>query len=199
MNFKTVSKKLLFVFFGAALMISSCKKHSETGGDPGAPSKKLIRLEENATNYSTFDYNTDGTLKKMTSVEDDAEGTETTVINYTYNAQGKISESNIDGAIQFKYLYANNKVDKLEMFTGNMKVIYYVFEYNNNKLSKITKYTNEGTGTNEDFKLSGRTECSYFDNGNTKEIKEYRISSSSKIIRKEIKQQSSTDVKASHY
>lgn len=173
MNLETISKKLLFLLFSGALFMTSCKKDKEPGSNPGGQSKKLIKVEESATDYTTFDYNTDGSLKKMTTVEPDAEGTETTVINYTYNAQGKISESNIDGAIKFKYLYANSKVDKMEMYSGNLKAMYYVFEYNNTRISKITKYTNEGTATAEDFELSGKTECTYFDNGNLKEIKEY--------------------------
>lgn len=172
MTLKTISNQLMYVFLATGLFAVACSKKKGTNNPAPVPDKKLIRVQASATNYSAFEYNTNGTLKKLTTVDDEAGATETTVIEYTYNEQKKITEASINGSVIVKYVYANNRVDKVEFFLGNTKGMYAAIEYNNNRIAKIAQHVlKNGSGT--EYEISGRNEYSYYDNGNVKEMKSY--------------------------
>lgn len=177
MSVKTVSKQLCYALVYTCLFFTACKKDPEGGKQP-SQNKKLVKIEENANNYSTFEYNTDGNLKKLTTVDDEGGISETTAIDYIYNDQKKISEATIDGSVTMKYVYANNRIDKVEFYAGTIKAMYNVFEYNNNRIAKITRHTSKGGANPNDFEITAKNEYSYYDNGNVKEIKEYFLMTS---------------------
>jgi predicted small secreted protein len=178
MSKKTISKKLFFVLASVSLLVTACKKNTESGGNPITQNKKLIKIEESATNYSSFEYNTDATLKKLTTTDDTGGTPDETVVTYTYDGQKKISEAVINSSVILKYLYANNRLEKVEFYANNIKAMYNVFEYNNNRIAKITRYFSKGGANPNDFEITAKNEYSYYDNGNVKEKKEYFLTTS---------------------
>ena len=172
MNIQTFGRQALILLLISGLFFTSCKKDKDKVDNPSNQTKKLIKLEEDASNYFTFEYNADGTLKMMKTVDDAGGTAESTVVSYSYDPQKKISESTIDGAVTLKYLYSGNKIDKVEFYSENIKALYYEFQYSGTQLTKILRYTNMGEDE-DDFVLSGKSECAYFANGNFKEVKDF--------------------------
>lgn len=170
MSVQSFTKQVFLLLLTTGILVTSCKKDKDK--EPAKQTKQLIKVEENATNYSTFEYNPDGTLKKMTNTEDSEGVPEISTFTYSYNQQKKISETDLNGEAKLKYYYTGDNINKMEYITGNIIFMYNVFEYANNKVSRVMKYLREDE-EDDDFVLYGKSEFQYFANGNLKEVKEY--------------------------
>lgn len=168
---------MLTLLVAATLSLTACKK-DEQPHVPGL-AKKLTRVTEDADNYSTFEYNADGNLSKMTQVYVDAGVPDNMVFTYTYNDQKKISGMKVAGIIDIRYVYGNGKITKAELYSNNILGAYYVFTYTGERVTRKESFFEAGNGT---FELDTRNDCSYYDNGNLKEIKNYIMNGAGQFV-----------------
>lgn len=178
MSIKKLNKPVLYLLVAASLSITGCKKDPVNEPQP-VPTKKLLKITEDAANHTTFTYNANGTLNKMTQVSNDGGGAETTEFSYTYNNENKVTEVTIPGLVKFKYIYTNNKITKVELYSNNILGAYDVLTYTGDKITKIDKYF---WATPTTFELDSKSECSYYDNGNIKEIKDYVVNNAGQFV-----------------
>src|SRR5688572_2466646 len=87
----------------ATIAFASCRKDPKPN-KPGNNTTKITRIEENGFITSKFEYNTDGTLKKVISAI--TLGSETS-FTFTYNAEKKVSEYVTNNGYKSKYVYIN--------------------------------------------------------------------------------------------
>lgn len=178
MNFSKITSKLTYTIFAMSLLFTVACKKDKDGGDgpivePGA--KKITRIENDANNYITFEYNGDGTLKKIHNVSEEDEEALTGVMNLSYNANKKIDEITNANGSRIKYLYTNNVVTSTDIFDElDNKVAYTEFSYQGNKLASATlkvPFENE-QGENDVYTVL-RAEYQYYANGDVKEVHAY--------------------------
>jgi len=139
--------------------------------NPGTQTKHLIKVEEDANTYTTFQYNADGTFQKITSVEDGENGPSQTVMTFTYNSAKKISEINNQDGSKIKYTYANNVVAKSEVVDAQNNVVAYnEYAYQNGKVSSVTLNSGiEDENGQVNYVAWMKTEYTYYTNGDVKE------------------------------
>lgn len=156
----------------ASLVFVSCKKDKSgpdnPGNNPGNPTKRISRIEENGITSATFEYNPDGTLKRISSV---TSPDHTTHFTFTYNAEKKVTEFVTDEGYKAKYVYINGKLDRTENYSDGEKVSESVFTYENNRIKTNTLFSGfpQGGGT-VFYKPTYRAVYSYFGNGNVMRI-----------------------------
>ncbi len=137
---KTQSKLYAaLVFTMGVLSISACKKDDKTGGtpQPGQNTHLLARIEQDANNYTAFNYNANGLIDKIESKNDG----EASSVSLTYNAQKKLNTAvTANGSINF--IYAGSTLTSMEYLNGadNTVAAYNQFTYQNNKLIEYTQY-----------------------------------------------------------
>jgi hypothetical protein len=161
--------KIFSLFIAAAFFLTSCVKEGESI-NPLA--KKLSKIEYDGGSYEAIDYNTDGTLSKITNHEAYVGGSDHTVFTFVY-ANGLIIEMNGSDGSKFKYTYNNRQVIKTEIFTaGGNQIGYYQYTYQENKVSKIESFIRM-PGTNIPTTPTSRFENEYYANGNLKKMTMY--------------------------
>jgi hypothetical protein len=172
----------MYSLFGAAIVLSvACKKDKDNndggngGPDPIGSTKKLVKIEEDADNYSTFEYNADGTCKKITFVSVDDEEETTSTMSLVYNSNKKIDEAVYGDGSKIKYIYEGNSVKRSEVFNAdNEKQSYTEFTYQGGKLASNTVYTGiEDDNGQINFIAWMKTEFTYHSNGDVKETTLY--------------------------
>ncbi len=173
MNFRTASKKLLYSMFALTIMFSvACKKDNDNPGPGPGTSKKITRIQEDANNYMSFEYNPDGTFKKIVNVSEDEEVLDLGTVTFVYNANKKVTEVNSTDGTKIKYTYANNLPTVAEVFSEDEKVATLKFAHQGGKAVSTTM-TNifedeEGEPVEMDFM---KMEYQYYANGDLKEVK----------------------------
>lgn len=167
---KKIRTQALYLLVATTLFTTACEKDPVKKPDEPQQTQKLIKVSEDADNYSTFEYNANGQLSKMKQASKEGDETEIMEITYTYNDQKKVTGLSMAGLVNLKYIYTNNKITKVEWYSNNIMGAYDVITYNGEKITKIEKYFR---GANATFDLDSKSECSYFDNGNIKEIKNF--------------------------
>ncbi len=175
---QNVSRKVLFLLASMALLIMACKKDPAKENQQPDQAKKLVRVSENATNYTSFEYNSDGTLKRLVSSSDEDGEAEMTEITYSYNEQKKVTGLVLNGAITCKYVYDNNRIRQMELYTDDEKQAYYEFNYRNDKITRVTNYYKNGST----YKSLSKTECTYYDNGNVKDLKSFGVNVGGQMV-----------------
>ena len=196
MSIKKISKQALYLLVAATLFTTACQKDPvEKPIDP-EQTKKLMKVSEDANNYSAFEYNADGNLSKMTIASDEDGDPEILAITYTYNDQKKPTGLNFAGIANFKYIYSGNKITKVELYSNNILGAYDVLHYTGEMISKVEKYFR---GANATFELDSKSEYSYYDNGNIKETKNYIMNDDAQWEHTDTQQYLQYDTKKSPY
>src|SRR5262245_27099689 len=95
----------------AIVLAISCRKDKSVDNPPVSNNKKLVRVQE-GPDYSTFSYNADGTLNKVTAVLDFGNGPQTFITNFTYTGK-KLNEVSNEGG-KVKYFYDGDVLTKTE-------------------------------------------------------------------------------------
>lgn len=117
----------------AASMITfnSCKKEESGGSLP--PVKRIAKIQEDATHYTSFEYNNDGSLKKVSTVE----GTTNSSVNFTYGNNKQLTEATLSTGEKYRFVYAGNQLDSLKVFsTQDQLTGFFKYTYANFKISK---------------------------------------------------------------
>jgi hypothetical protein len=176
MTIRSISRKLMYSLFGAAIVLSvACKKDKNDDGGNGGPdplpnAKKLVKIEEDANNYSTFEYNADGTTKKVTYVSIENGEPEENEMNFVYTDK-KLQEAVYADGSKIKYVYEGSQVKRSESYSPDAeKLAYTEFTYSNGKVSSNTVYTGIEDDNGEIvFVAWMKTEYAYHSNGDIKE------------------------------
>ena len=171
---KLISRNFLFTLLSASVLFTACSKNDNGGNpgpNPGPGSKKLVKVQEDAQNNISFEYNTDGTIKKATSLSDGSQ----TIMTLTYNANKKVTEVSNDNGTKIQYIYAGSQLDKAEVFNDeDIKVAYNQFTYANGKLqANVLNAATEDENGNTVYQPWMKTEYSYYANGDVQEVKYY--------------------------
>lgn len=123
----------------AALFISSCSKKDDVKVDPignEPATRKLSRLEQNAQNYSVFEYNNAGYLNKVTSREDGVDD----IMTVTYNTSNK-PETAVFHDQKLKFAYGNGVLEKIEFRDENDELMgFETFVFKGTHVTESTFY-----------------------------------------------------------
>jgi len=160
--FTIFNRFLTITLASAALLITSCKKDSEKLPDNGG--SKLIKIEESASDYTTFGYNTAGKVNKITTK--DAEGEETIQIAYDAN-HPTVATTSVGST---KFIYANNKLDVAELYAGTTKFGQIKINYVNGTVNNIVVSHNLDGSSSVNF---AKTVYEYYANGDVKKETDY--------------------------
>lgn len=154
----------------ATLTFSACKK-DKSNPTPVPVAKKLSSIDENGHRTASFEYNPDGTLKKLhTSF---VQGV-TTVFTFTYDNQKRILEVSSDDGTRSKYVYENNVLKLTENFYNNDKTSENNFTYENGRVKSNTLFAPfpQPNGSIL-YKPAYRTVYDYYANGALQKISTY--------------------------
>lgn len=160
--FTIFNRFLTVALASAALLTTSCKKDNEKQPDNAAT--KLIKVEESASVYTTFGYNTTGQVNKI--VSKDAEGEE--AIQITYDGNKPTVATTAIGST--KFTYANNKLDVAELYAGTTKIGQIKINYVNGTVNNVVVSHNLGEGGSTTF---AKTVYEYYANGDVKKETDY--------------------------
>jgi len=175
MTLRKFSQKFMYATIALGLLFSTaCKKDSNGNGpviDPVA--KKLVKIEEDANNYISLEYNANGTVKKLTTVENEEGQQSSTSLQVSYNDNKTVKEVTTDEGAVIKYTYANNQLSKTEIHSENQIVGVTEFTYQGGKIASTTAFVlsedEEGEPINQPYM---KTEYVYAGN----DLKEVKIS-----------------------
>lgn len=143
---KAFSRTLLTA--GLAASMVACKKDKDNGPDnPGNPAGAKLAVYTNGEDYVKFDYNSDGTVKKMTVKTDDFTSGDETDFNVVYDAQKRISKLESEWQT-IEVEYENNAMSRAKIFTTGQQIGYTNYHYVNGNLERATLYFGE-SGTFE--------------------------------------------------
>lgn len=119
-----------------ALSLSACKK-DKPGPTPAPAEKKLTSIEENGQRVAAFEYNANGSLKKLTTRDNPGDETQ---ISFTYDAEKRLTEIATDNNSKLKYVYENGLPRLAESYIGNHKVGENIFVYENGRIKSNTMF-----------------------------------------------------------
>ncbi|HEY0677124.1 MAG TPA: hypothetical protein VGD17_02515 [Chitinophagaceae bacterium] len=171
MTSRLFSKSSVLLLAIAAIAFVSCKKDKSGPGNPGNQTKKISRIEENGSTTASFEYNTDGTLKKVSTKFD---GPQTAVFSFTYDNQKRPIEVASDQGFKSKYVYVNNVLKLTENFEGATKVSENNFAYENGKLKSNTVFTAvPQPGGNTEYHPTYRAVYHYYPTGAVQKVSTY--------------------------
>jgi hypothetical protein len=166
--FTFINKALTFTLAAAALAFASCKKDSDKNKPDPAAQHQLVKFEESATSYSSFDYNTAGQVIKMVNVEDGQ--SEAFTIAYGNNNKPSQAASNGHNLV---FVYTNNNVlEQALIYNGptNGEAFGRVkLNYTGNKATEALMYIGSGV---EEQPLS-KFSYEYYANGDVKKKTQY--------------------------
>jgi antitoxin component YwqK of YwqJK toxin-antitoxin module len=158
----------------ASIAFFSCKKDKKgPDNNPGNPTTKITRIEENGVTTGTFEYNTDGTLKKATSV---ISPSSQMVFTFTYDAGKKVTEIVTNGGYKAKYMYENGVIKGAENFQNGEKFSENIFTYENGRIKTNTVFTAfpQGGGVIT-YKPTFRIVFTYLPNGNVDKAESFHV------------------------
>ena len=139
---KKLSKLTALSFLFVMALFSSCKKeHTNPNNpdNPGQPSgKKIAKVVEGDDEY-TFQYNTDGTLKSISTKTNGSQNPDET-FSFTYDSNKRPIEATAGDGTKTKYIYTNNVLTGTEIYMGTAKVSYTTYTYQNNKLASMSSF-----------------------------------------------------------
>jgi antitoxin component YwqK of YwqJK toxin-antitoxin module len=168
---QAIIRAATFILAVASIGFTSCKKDkSGPGNNPGTQTKKITRIEENGITASTFGYNTDGTLKTVTTKLEN----NTVTFNLTYDAQKRPAEFVSNEGYKAKFIYQNNVLTLTENYEDGEKVSENSFTYENGKVKSNTLlmgYPQEGG--NIIYKPVYRSVYTYYANGAVQKVSTY--------------------------
>lgn len=137
---KNFSKRMLVAITGLIVMLSACKKDKADDPVP-APAKKLVRVEENASNYLNFEYNSDGTLKKVVLAQDEEDGPSVKMLTIAYGENKKISRIDSEEGIHIDYRYeAGNLISTEIKDAQNQTISSGSYAYENGRLVNFGEF-----------------------------------------------------------
>jgi hypothetical protein len=136
----------------------------------GNTSVQLLRIEEDANNYSAFIYNSNGLVSTFTNVD----GGNSTAITTTYSADKKAATATGDGQF-YKFVYNGTQLDKIEAYQDQAfknLTSYTQFTYVNNKISQTAIYLKT---TGASFNIILKSTFEYNTTGDVKTQKMYYV------------------------
>lgn len=112
---KRIFLKNLGILLIGSISFAACKKAApgESGG-PAPSSKRLIKSEVDAANYSAYEYNADGLLSKVTEIE---EGQTVSVLTFAI-ANKKVTEASYNSGEKLRFVYNGENIDTMKIYSG---------------------------------------------------------------------------------
>jgi hypothetical protein len=143
----------LILFSSLLTGIISCDKKDHYQDTP-APAANRLQEYKNGDQFVRFDYNTNGTIRKVTMKNELTTNDNVIDYNITYNAAKKITLVQTSAGERMVPVYENNVLTRADIFEGTERTgfINYVFE--NNLLKRVTLYWGEGTDFMPFFELN---------------------------------------------
>ena len=150
------------------LSITACKKDKDPHS-PIPPSKKqkLVKIQESPDDYTSFDYNTDGTLQKMTVSNRFDNGLIVYSLTLKYGADKKIDQAVYNNGNTIKFFYENGLLTKTALADEKgvlINIQTYIYDYK----KRLTTFTVFGPFPLDDgapgtsYKPVLKTEYTYF-------------------------------------
>ncbi len=132
-----IFKKTLITAFIGVLVLSSCKKD-----DTQSRTNQPLKLSEFkiGDDVTRFDYNEDGSLKKIFMKEDPLTMDYNVTYTVKYLANNKIDEFIGTNGAKIKLIYSNNTLAKSELYIGSVKISESVFTYFGEQLKTTAIY-----------------------------------------------------------
>ena len=138
---KNFSKRMLVAVTGLIVLLSACKKDKADDNPAPAPAKKLVRVEENANSYLNFEYNSDGTLKKVVVALDEEDGPSVKVLTLAYGENKKISRIDTEEGFHINYRYEDGNLMSTEVKDAqNQTISASAFAYENGRLVNFGEF-----------------------------------------------------------
>jgi hypothetical protein len=162
-------RRLLVALLGFVLLsTTACKKDKDPHTPvPPAKQKKLVKIQESPDDYTSFDYNTDGTLQKMTVSNRFESGLIVYSLTLQYGADKKIDQAVYNNGNKLKFFYENGLLTKTELADDKgvlLNVYTFIYDYK----KRLTTYTVFGPFPLDDgapgtsYKPVLKTEYAYF-------------------------------------
>lgn len=174
-----IGKTLTLFLALSAIAFTSCKK--DKNPTPVEITKKITRIEENGSTSATFEYNTDGSLKKVNTSMLGA----SVVFTFSYDGQKRVSEVVSSEDSRVKYFYENNQLKRTENYEDGEKVSENSFTYEGGKVKSNTLFWgyphNDGSG-NITYRPVYRTIYHYYPNGSLQRISVYELNQATKEL-----------------
>lgn len=166
---KHLSKKILSTFL-VGLLFTACEKDSPVPDPVTNPTvKKLSKIEYDGGSYESIEYNTNGSISKVTNHIQYVGVADHTVFTFVYTG-AVLSEIKGDNGGKYKYTYNNQQVVKTEVYAaGGNLVGYYEYTYQNGRLWRTDGYFRFPGGTIPTVPTL-RYENEYYTSGNLKKM-----------------------------
>lgn len=169
---KNFSKRMLVAITGLIVLLSACKK-DKADKPAQEPAKKLVRVEENANNYLNFEYNSDGSLKKVVVAQDE-DGPSVKSLTLAYGENKKISRIDTEEGVHIDYRYENGNLVSTEIKDAqNQTISSTAFAYENGRLVNFGEFypfpAEDGSGVIT-YKRMREMKYTYHADGNIRTI-----------------------------
>ncbi len=172
-----LQQSLLLLTTAMTILMSACTKEgngNNPGTDPGPNGQKLSKIEHTDGSFEAIEYNTNGSIKKITNSIKYTGSTQVNIFTFAY-ANDRLSELIMEDGSKMKYVYTGQVLSKLEFYEpgGNM-ITYYELTFKDGKLWRSDAfYRIPGTPGGISSKVRMRTELEYQTNGNIKKTMLY--------------------------
>jgi hypothetical protein len=133
-------KTILPLCVSAIFSLVSCQKE-DSAQAPGQPGT-TVKIAEFSTgdSFIRFDYNTDGTVSKITLDEDPLSGRENISFTVKYDANKKPQELTGSTGTVIRTTYNNGRLVKAEMTAATIKIAKTDYTYEGSVLKKVEGY-----------------------------------------------------------
>ena len=137
---KAFSRILLSAGLAASLV--ACKKDKDNAPGTVDPPKARLAVYSNGEDYVKFDYNTDGSVKKLSVKTDDVTYGNELVFQVSYDNQKRISKLESDWKT-ISVEYENNSMSRARIFEYEKQIGYTNYQYVSGNLARATLYFGE--------------------------------------------------------
>jgi hypothetical protein len=167
MNIFTITKRhFALLLLALAISFTACKKDNENRIITDPPTNvypRLVKLEQNANNYISLGYTTDGYLNKFKLVNDYL----TTETHFAYNDAKKPISGTADG-FDIAFIYNGTLLDKITYTAATPNPLkaesYLKFTYVNGRVSQTVSYNKVGAN----YTPGAKHVYEYYANGDVK-------------------------------
>ncbi|PWT97509.1 MAG: hypothetical protein C5B52_13715 [Bacteroidetes bacterium] len=166
MNVRPTSMAMLLLL--GNFLLNGCTKNPPTP-PPTSYEKRLVKIEESATDITTLEYHLDGKLKKLTTTYEFGSGPEVSTFEYQYGNTDKVQTATISTGNSFKYVYTGSDVRIEFRDANNTTISYRTLHFQGEKLVTVTGYGFNGSNAI----LVGRIDYDYYADGNIKSETQY--------------------------
>lgn len=121
----------------AITLLTACQKESNPSTPTNTGTLQLLKIEQDANNYSNYAYNPDGLLTSFVTVHNQVITNSST----TYDASKRPVAVTMDDET-YKLVYSGNKISQIDVYEQQNRTAYFTYTYTGNQITEADYYVN---------------------------------------------------------